>query len=351
MGLGRTLLLIVGAVLCFALIGCSPLGRAVDPEVSENYYFGRFGRTVVHCRTGNWLKLGHAVMDADHATFRPLAPNVGVDRDRVYFREHPQPHISRERFVVDGLVLRDDEHVYVTKSRPPRLVVLEGADPATFRYIFPESVNPRQWARDASRYYLNHEPIDVDVETFRFLNNQFVADGTRIFTREGGLRPVSEVTGPIEVLNAYHLRMGDRILSGGLKGARILDFDAIEELREISPLVLVINGAVYARGEPFPVPGVDPASFEAWPGNQSFARDANAVYFIFHRMVRIEEADRETFAPFEGYGSYARDAHRIFYRDRVLTDADPETFEIARDKGGPYARDRHGRFRMGRRVR
>lgn len=339
-------LLIGGVALLF--MGCSPLGKPIDAGVSSNYFHERAGQGVLYCSQGNWRSLGyHHVEGADRQTFRPLGPHVAVDQHRAYFRQIPQPHVDHESLQYQERVIRDKDHVYFEESGG--LVTLEGADVESFRYLFPGDVNPFKWARDGNRYYINHKPIDVDVESFQFLNNGFVADRFKIYQRDSGLRPVAEVTGPIEVLNPYHLQMGNQILSGGTWGSRVLDFEEIEELREVGEYVLVINGTVYALGEPRPE--VDAASLETWPGNHTYARDAENVYYIFARMVLVEEADRESFEPMEGLGSYARDAHRVYYGFQVLKDADLETFEVVWEGDKYVARDKHGWFYMGFRRR
>lgn len=333
--------------LALVSMGCGPLGKPIDAEVSANYFYGRAGQGVIFCRQGNWLKLGHSYVEgADRRTFRPVASHVAVDERQVYFQAIAQPHIDRETFEVVGRVLRDAEHVYFKGHGEDLLATVAGADVESFEYLFPEDVNPLMWARDAHRYYTNHAPIDVDVESFRFLNYGFVADRYEIYQRNAQLRPVSAVSGPIEVINDFHLRMGTRILSGGVWAPKVLDFEAIEELREINKYVMVINGEVYSQGARVG-DGVDAASLAAFPGNQTYARDDENVYFIFTGIERIEGADRATFEPMEGYGSYARDAQRVYYHKKVLEDADRESFEIMFDEEQSYARDKHGRFFMG----
>lgn len=143
--------------------------------------------------------------------------------------------------------------------------------------------------------------------------------------------------------------MGNQILSSGPAGYETLDFDAIDELRQINDRVLVINGGLYAWGQPFSVDDVDISTFEGWPDNDAYARDGEHVYFIFNRSFRIDGAHRESFEPFEKYGAYARDAEHVYYQGQVLEDADRETFEIAFDGDSPYARDKNGRYFMGSR--
>lgn len=146
------------------------------PINPPSYFYGKTGRSVIYCSMGNWLKVGRTPVEADLATFEPLGPNVAIDKDRVYYKYHPQPHIDRQTFEVDGLVWRDQETVYYPKSHEPLLASIDGVDPKSFEVLFPDDVNPRKWARDAHRYYLYFEPVDVDAQTFRFLNNAFVAD-------------------------------------------------------------------------------------------------------------------------------------------------------------------------------
>ena len=341
---------VVGACVGLLGVGCSPLGEAIDREVSSGYYEAARGDGVIFSAGGNWQMVGHHVVEgADREGFRPLAETIAVDRERVYYREHAQPAIDRESFEVEGKVWRDAAKVYFARAGETMLAQVEGADPASFRYLFEESVNPRMWARDAQRYYLEHVPIDVDAATFRFLNQGFVADREQVYRNQMHLTPVVDVSGPIEVINAFHLRMGTRVLSGGSWAHRVLEFEAIDALRSISDRVVVINDQVYEQGEQVVGWAGDSATLQAWPQNSTYARDAEHVYALVPTLRRIEGADRGSFEPMEGYGAYAQDAQQVYYRGQVLEGADRETFEIVAGEQGPYARDKHGAFVMGAR--
>jgi hypothetical protein len=330
--------------------GCSPLGEPVDADVSSNYYHAKLGDGVTFCVQGNWAKLGHHKLEGvDTSTFRALASSIGADSEHVYYRQHQQPQIDRASFTVDGPLWRDATHIYYAKAGEERLASVSGADVDSFRYLFPETVNPRMWARDANRYYLDHQPIDVDAESFRFLNKGFAADREQIYRNQQGLTLVADVSGPISVINDYHLRMGTKVISGGSWAHRILTFDTIEEIRSISGQLVVTNGQLYDKGRLIEGWDGDLSSLEAWPQNETYLRDASHVYTLRPNLQRIEEADRASFAPAEDYGAYATDAQRVYYQGRVLSDADRDSFEIAVDSDGPYARDKHGRFFMGRR--
>lgn len=333
--------------LAFLSSACSPLGDTINPKASRNYYYSKRGEGVIYCAQGNWLKLGtHAIEGADVATIEALASDLAVDKDRVYYRWHPQAQVDRKTFSVKAKVWSDRNGVYFPQSGEA-LGRVDGADPLSFRYLFPDDVNPRMWARDAKKYFLNHKVLGVDAPSFRFLNQGFVADKDHIYHRNPALKPVAKVDAPIEVLNANHLRMGSKVLSGGTWSPLVIELPKIENLRAVSPGVIVVNQSVYSRGKLVPSNQVDAATLKAWPDQRDYAYDKHRVYATFGELKAVEGADLKTFSPMKGYSAYAKDAQHVYYQGRVVSDADLKTFEIVFRGEKPIARDRHGEFVMG----
>ncbi|TDP75236.1 DKNYY domain-containing protein [Bradymonas sediminis] len=347
--LGRILTLLGCALLSLISTSCSPLGEPVAEGISSGYYFSRWGDEVFFSAEGNWLGLGKSVVEgADRESFRPLSEHLAVDRARVYYRQYPQPQVDRDSFRVQGRVWQDDAHIYYARSRDTRLRVVEGADPEMFRYLFPEAENPTDWARDAEHYYLRHKAVEVDVDSFRILNETFVADRDSIYRNNTlPLARIVEVSGPIEQINDFHLRMGDQIISAGSWAFEVVTFDAIDEVRAIGTRVLVLNGQVYEKGKLLREWDGDAASLTTWPDNPYYAHDAGAVYALRPVLKRVEGADLASFEPAQDYGAYATDARRVYFNGRHLKDADRATFAIGRDADGVFAHDKHGRFMMG----
>lgn len=335
-------------IFSLGALGCSPLGEPIDSNVSTGYYHAKSGQGVVFSAQGKWVELGHyPVVGADPKTFRPLADNLGMDSKHVYYRQHAQPQIDRSSFGVHAHVWRDAAHVYYAADRE-RLVEIEGADPKTFQYI-PTENNPKLWAKDATHYYRQHHPVKVDAPTFHFLNQEFVADRQHIYRNQDNLPRVAAVTGPIKVINDFHLQMGDQILSAGNWGIKALSFDAITSIRPIGNQLLVVNQQVYLKGKKLDKWDGDVATLEVMPGSETYARDAKNIYTLRPNFRRVDGADRSSFAPFKAYGAYAVDAQRVYYQGAVVNDADRASFKIATDVRGPYAQDKNGRFLMGAR--
>src|SRR5690554_2759423 len=286
--IGRIITCLGGVLVSLISMSCSPLGDPIAPETSAGYYFSRSGGQVIFSAQGNWMELSKSVVEgADLASFRPLSEHLAVDRARVYYRQYPQPQIDRASFVVDHRVWRDASHIYYARAGETQLAMVKGADPKTFHYIFPEEENPTQWARDANHYYFDHRPVEVDTDSFRILNETFVADRDAIYRNNTlPLARIAEVSGPVEELNAFHLRMGNQIISAGSWAYQVLRFDAIDEVRAIGTRVLVVNGQLYEKGKLLPKWDGDAASLKTWPDNPYYARDAGAVYALRPALKR-----------------------------------------------------------------
>jgi hypothetical protein len=92
----------------------TPLGKCIDKTTSGSYYYSRSAKhdDIVYSRNGNWFEIGAKSFKADVPTFKPLAEDIGKDKDFIYYAHKPQPHVNYHSFTVSSNVLQDKNHTY-----------------------------------------------------------------------------------------------------------------------------------------------------------------------------------------------------------------------------------------------
>jgi len=191
-----------------------------------------------------------------------------------------------------------------------------GADPTTFRFYL------GGFAKDHQHCYCYSSRLrDANPSTFRALNYTYAADDKFVWTIAGRVKDADAESfvacddGFIELglgLRAPH--------SFGKDKQRVYyyDFD----------------------GKPNWVRKASADSFVSL-NDGYFGKDAN---FAFIGRAMIPRANVESWEKVGGY--YSKDDKRVYYRNRTLRDADPDTFiflgpeeQLARDKRHLYRRD------------
>ncbi len=218
---------------------------------------------------GRWQYRGSAIPDADAASFVVLSEHYAKDRAHVWYAD----------------TYRDGREYYTVAH--PRVVVLQEADPATFRYL------SRDIAKDANAVYDEGKRLQVrDVATFELMDYGFARD------RHAGYCHVHEIPGS--------------------DGASFTGVDAY-----------------YARDR-------RRAYYCAWETDGG-ARPAYA------RIVPVADGRVASFRALEQ--GYAVDDRVVYYRGDVVPDADLATFTVlGAPENGADARDARNRYRMGQRL-
>ena len=218
---------------------------------------------------GAWQYRGTAIPDADAASFTALGDHYAKDRARVWYAD----------------TYRDGREYYTVAH--PRVIVVDGADPASFRVL------ARDIAKDARQVYDEGKPRRVlDVASFELLDDGFARD------RLAGYCHLDAIAG-----------------SDGATFVRLDAHHAKDRAR-----------AYYCELE------TDGGTRPAYP---------HAVPLAAGRVT--------SFKPLEH--GYAVDGEAVYYRGQVLADADPATFAVlGAPENGADAGDARHRYAMGRRL-
>ncbi|MEP2023200.1 MAG: DKNYY domain-containing protein [Reichenbachiella sp.] len=307
-----------------SLIGqaCSPFSGAVDAEVSDNYYYGKSGEQIRYSPMGNWFELGNTKVEADAASFTPVAREFAKDKDHIFFKEHIiDEEVDYSSFSVVERLVFDKDHVYVpvdfmaysirdTLDASKKMYVIEGADPETY-----SETEDWVWGKDDKNWFYGYKKIAVDYESFSPINEKFCKDNYQVY-----LRKSFELV-PCEIDPQRFKTLNERYVTDA---KFIYDFVPWSDGEEVNQL--------------------NKFSYESFESIDFLHED----YLLFDNQViydgaLIEGADRESFEVFEGDAhAYAKDAHQLFCNGRTIDSADRATFELydniqyARDKNYVY---------------
>ena len=179
---------------------CSP-GIKVESKLSDSYFYQPVSFLIIYSPNGNWFELDYRILSTTPWSFKVLSEDVGKNNNAVFYKYHKQTTGDIESFTVTSKVIKDKNFVYTVSES--KFIPIEGADPKTFIYLEPNSVNQIVWGKDKSRYYFHDTPVSVDYNTFEFINDQYFYDKDSIYrtynTRiegidisHGNLIPISE---------------------------------------------------------------------------------------------------------------------------------------------------------------
>ena len=155
-------IIIVVCIVVFVILlaGKNTYLKHITGENSN--YFTKYGM-VHYAFSGKMFSLVWSpVLGAHTRTFQAIKRNFGKDRKYIYYQTAKQKHVDRETFYIDDEnTPKDRHHAYICQAYPPRLLVINGADPATYRLI------PPCFGRDANFIYFHTEKQEhVDAANF-----------------------------------------------------------------------------------------------------------------------------------------------------------------------------------------
>lgn len=312
----------------------SKFAGPVDKSISTSYYYGKSAGDIYYSPMGNWFALGCTKMDADKTSFRPVSYDFGKDKDFVYYKDTILPSADPATFVVEDSVIKDHKNVYAEKNS--KVIIVEKADPSSFKYIREQNPYSATWGKDDGHYFLYNEAVDVDYESFRLLKNGMVADKNFVYKigyteDESSIwshRPILEkadvVSGEIQEINSIYMVMNHCVYCNNDEFIKI-SFDLISHIRTVDEECVIINETLLAEGRKFPYEAVDVSTYKRFLDSKPiiYSKDKNHIYC---QGQVVTGADLETFEPLGG--GYAKDQNQVYYFDSVVDGASPDTFNL-----------------------
>lgn len=306
----------------------------VDKCISDSYYYAKGSGEIIYSPMGNWFSLGYDKMEADPASFRPIARDFGKDKDFVFYKGNKLPQADHATFVVEDDVIKDAKHVYVSADYSS-VKIVEDADPRSYRYLRDDMGYSSKWAKDDFNYFLYNRKVEVDYPSFRILKNELVADKDFIYETttiandtaiwgEPFLKKRDSVKGEIKDINTVYASMGNTVYAMHAQiGYQKHDFDEIRNMKIVEESTIIVDETLLVKGLNFPYEGVDIATFEKLGEEAPYAyyRDKNHVYY---EGELIPDGDRDSFRLLDW--GYAKDKKTVYFHGEVVEGADPHKF-------------------------
>ena len=325
-----------------------PLLRQTGKEIGESGYYYGYGifRNNIYWWSGNKYKLDDVprkLEKVDRKTFTVLDGVLGKDKYAIYFMEVRNTNVDVETFEAKNDVYRDKNYVYrYGNSRENQsFAIVPDADPVSFQSL------GNHWAKDNRYVYLHYNKFDADPQTFVNINEQYSKDKDYLYymyLKNSALRADKEKcnTDELTLINHRYIRTNTRIYHLSTENVftaiHLKDTASIEILPH--SLWLKADGQIVFCGLWLNNPDIDDSTFSSL--GMQFFKDKNHVYFwqwheTYPNLIIIKDADLDTFESVSEYDHYAKDRNHVYYKDKILTGADPNDFRYDKEKLKAYS--------------
>ncbi|MEO1052544.1 MAG: DKNYY domain-containing protein [Bacteroidota bacterium] len=319
----KSLLKILFAPLIWLIQACSPLGKPVDANISDSYFYNPSRTDVIYSSMGNWFELGKSPLNADAETFKVFNRHIGKDKDKAYYqwlavdyadldlesfhakKEDWMWHIGldKHRVYVFNRDVIDGEWQLITK-------VIEEADPQTFIQI------DLHWAEDGQRRFYRDKVIDVDYSSFEVINNFFTKDSSQVYLYyQDRFAPIAAEAKSTEKIDDLHIRDASHVYV-------FLDYLRREEIAKLKT-----------------IPYTDFNRVKISEKYHLVVEDR-----VYYHGVLVEGANAEALKVISE--QYAKDDQHVYYEGLLVEGADAETFHF--DEGQFIYRDKNQKYREGK---
>ncbi len=313
------------SVILIAVVfqSCSPLGEPVNEAISDNHYYSPTKEDIIYSSMGNWFELGEDAMMAHVESFQVLNEHLSKDKDRAYYMSYAIKHplLDLESFHAKTKVEMfhiglDKNHVYGFKVNDWHdgavTTLVEGADPKTYIQ------SDYEWAHDDSSHFYRLKRVNVDYNTFKRVNDHFSLDRDSAYCHH---------MGSFEGFNVdiYSFKKFDSYLA--------------YDVNNIYCNATYIDGEDVSVLNIIPYSNIDDVIFY----DESHIKAVGKVYY---HGFEIKSVDLASFEALDYW--YAKDKNHVYFENRVVIDADPETFHFSKEDFSYH--DKNNKYEAGKIV-
>jgi putative membrane protein len=246
------------------------------------------------------------IIGADLPTFQIGSDGFSKDKNNIYLEGKKILGVDRDTIkIIELPYIKDKNNVYYGNKK------IEGADKNTFELIYDfGSVVNRYYSKDKNNvYYENKKLKGIDVKTFkkisRLVDNFLIEDknGFYIVEKDGSIAPIDSKEVDIENLSQL-----------AIKTNLYHDKDSMYFVKN-HKLVKIKDA-----------PKVDPYNLSAY--NDKYINKYNVVYYLDTDEGAFKKLEKAESHQFSAYGDteYAKGRKNVYFKGKILTDADYESF-------------------------
>ncbi len=312
------------APLTWLLQACSPLGKPIDIEISNNFYYNKSQSDIIYSSMGNWFELGKTPLGADAESFEILNAQLGRDKDQAYYKWHSIPNTAIDLNTFDASYADWMWHIGMDKDRVYsfsddvidgewQLVmhIIEGADPDTFKNI------DYKWAKDKNNHFYEDKIISVAYESFEVINDTFAKDKDSVYLHyQGRFESIDAETEGFKKIDKYYARDTKHVyyFQDYAKGEKIellkkFPYEKLRTVKVFEESYLVVDQSLYYRG----ILIEEANSSRLKVLSSEIAKDDQHVYY---QDVQIEGADPASFV-WDDQKFVYRDKHRTYNNEEL----------------------------------
>ena len=246
------------------------------------------------------------IIGADLPTFQIGSDGFSKDKNNIYLEGKKILGVDRDTIkIIELPYIKDKNNVYYGNKK------IEGADKNTFEltYDFGSVVNG-YYSKDKNNvYYENKKLKGIDVKTFkkisRLVDNFLIEDknGFYIVEKDGSIAPIDSKEVDIENLSQL-----------AIKTNLYHDKDSMYFVKN-HKLVKIKDA-----------PKVDPYNLSTY--NDKYINKYNVVYYLDTDEGAFRKLEKAESYQFSAYGDteYAKGRKNVYFKGKILTDADYESF-------------------------
>lgn len=246
------------------------------------------------------------IIGADLPTFQIGSDGFSKDKNNIYLEGKKILGVDRDTIkIIELPYIKDKNNVYYGNKK------IEGADKNTFEltYDFGSVVNG-YYSKDKNNvYYENKKLKGIDVKTFkkisRLVDNFLIEDknGFYIVEKDGSIAPIDGKEVDIENLSQL-----------AIKTNLYHDKDSMYFVKN-HKLVKIKDA-----------PKVDPYNLSTY--NDKYINKYNVVYYLDTDEGAFRKLEKAESYQFSAYGDteYAKGRKNVYFKGKILTDADYESF-------------------------
>lgn len=246
------------------------------------------------------------ITGADLPTFQIGSDGFSKDKNNIYLEGKKILGVDRDTVkIIELPYIKDKNNIYYGNKK------IEGADKNTFELIYDfGSVVNRYYSKDKNNvYYENKKLKGIDVKTFkkisRLVDNFLIEDknGFYIVEKDGSIAPIDSKEVDIENLSQL-----------AIKTNLYHDKDSMYFVKN-HKLVKIKDA-----------PKVDPYNLSTY--NDKYINKYNVVYYLDTDEGAFKKLEKAESHQFSAYGDteYAKGRKNVYFKGKILTDADYESF-------------------------